>query len=615
MFSGRWQNERGSEMILKEDKGRITGEYITKVGDDRVLQKPIPIVGLASEKTIGFVVTWSEASSTTSWSGRYYKDEASGQEFIHTVWHLVRQQATTGGDQTEEIPLWQAFLTNTSVFKKVGALPARAFAAAARKSREVVIIGAGVSGLAAAKAAFEEGLDPIVLDKASTIGGLWRTAGGQIWDEMRTNLSQWTCMFSDVPWKAGTPDFPRGRSVEEYLNTYAEKFGLKSRIRLDSAVRELSACEEGWQIDLTDGKRLKVPNVICATGVFAKPFIPTTPGLDTFPGKVSHSAAYRNAAATAKKVAVIGAALSGVEIAAHLADHGKQVVIAFGHPPWIIPRFIPRGGAGVPLDLILYRRASAATGGIDDHLVRYERTAEFFEETYGNPGRVHPELAVPTKGIAPYVAISDTFLTHVASGLIKPIASRLASVNGSAIVTNDGRRTEVDEIIFCTGYESDLSYLSEDIRNKIEYKQEDKLIPFLADRTVYNPEVPGLYFVGLYRGPYFAVMELQARWAAMMISGSVPLPTLENATSAIDAERRLREVQPRPQFPHGNYVEFADSIAAAIKALPNGQGDPDVINALEHGPVVPAQFRLSGPHSKFQIASESMIEAFNRTKT
>ena len=613
MFNGRWQNERGSEMTLYEDHGRISGEYLTKVGDDRAKEKPFQLVGYCSESTIGFVVAWDKTGSTTSWAGRYYKDEETGQEFIHTLWHLVRQ--STDDDYNEEMPIWQSFLTNASLFKKVEALPYRAYAAVSTENSKVIIIGAGVSGLAAAKAALEEGLDPVILDKSHSIGGLWQGKDGKIWEDMRTNLSKWNCMFSDFPWKEGTPDFPTGHSVHEYLISYAEKFDLKSRILLGTEVININSIDEQWIIELKNGKKITSPNVICSTGVFAKPFIPKTPGLDGFLGKFFHSSQYRNAVSDAKKIAVIGAALSGIEIAAHLADNGKQVVISFGHPPWIVPRFIKHKGKDVPLDLVLYQRTKSGTSNDIGHMARYEKTAEFFEKNFKNPGVVHPELRVPTKGIAPYVAISDTFLEHVASGKIVPVASRLSAVDQSAIITDDGRRIEVDEIIFCTGYESDLSYLSESIQSKIEYSNDDKLIPFLADRTVYNPNVPGLYFVGLYRGPYFAVMELQARWAAMMISGSLPVPSNESAIYAIDEERRLRNIEPRPQFPHGNYVEFADSIAEAVKVVPKNYEDPDLNQAIDDGPVVPSQFRLNGPHSNVRAAREIVLEAFSRVKS
>jgi dimethylaniline monooxygenase (N-oxide forming) len=100
----------------------------------------------------------------------------------------------------------------------------------------------------------------------------------------------------------------------------------------------------------------------------------------------------------------------------------------------------------------------------------------------------------------------------------------------------------------------------------------------------------------------------------MMISGSAAKPSPATAMAAVDAERRLREVQPRPQFPHGNYVEFADSIAAEIQALPREAGDPDLARALDRGPVVPSQFRLDGPHANLPIASATVIEAYRRTK-
>jgi Avidin family len=114
MFAGKWVNERGSTMILEQHGDRISGRYVTRVGDDEVAGSEHPIVGLATGAAIGFVVAWPAAGSVASWAGRLDTD-AAGNAALHTVWHVVR---TVSGDPPRALDAWESFLTNSSVFRR-----------------------------------------------------------------------------------------------------------------------------------------------------------------------------------------------------------------------------------------------------------------------------------------------------------------------------------------------------------------------------------------------------------------------------------------------------------------------------------------------------------------
>ncbi len=58
---------------------------------------------------------------------------------------------------------------------------------------------------------------PTVFERATEIGGLWRPGSGAAWPGMATNLSRYSCGFSDFPWPAGAPDFPRQPNMFDYL--------------------------------------------------------------------------------------------------------------------------------------------------------------------------------------------------------------------------------------------------------------------------------------------------------------------------------------------------------------------------------------------------------------
>jgi len=94
------------------------------------------------------------------------------------------------------------------------------------RRRRVAVIGAGVSGLAAAKCLLNEGLEPVVYEQASQIGGLWNydealPDGGDVMHRpLRTNTSRHTLAFSDFPLPETEPDFPHHSEVLRYLRDY-----------------------------------------------------------------------------------------------------------------------------------------------------------------------------------------------------------------------------------------------------------------------------------------------------------------------------------------------------------------------------------------------------------
>src|SRR5260370_10298314 len=94
------------------------------------------------------------------------------------------------------------------------------------RRRRVAVIGAGVSGLTAAKCLLDEGLEPVVYEQASQIGGLWNydealpDGGGVMYRSRRTNTSRHTLVFPDFPLPQTTTDFPSHREVLQHLHDY-----------------------------------------------------------------------------------------------------------------------------------------------------------------------------------------------------------------------------------------------------------------------------------------------------------------------------------------------------------------------------------------------------------
>src|SRR6476659_6908598 len=145
----------------------------------------------------------------------------------------------------------------------------------------VAVVGAGPSGLVAAKHALEAGFDTTVFEASDDLGGQWYSAAphSAIWPGMHTNTSRAMTAFSDFPAPAEHPLHPAAEQIQAYLGNYARAFGVAERIRFDTPVEEVRT---GWTVD---GERFDA--VVVASGRFRKPRLPRV--VDAFRGEVIHA--------------------------------------------------------------------------------------------------------------------------------------------------------------------------------------------------------------------------------------------------------------------------------------------------------------------------------------
>jgi dimethylaniline monooxygenase (N-oxide forming) len=445
---------------------------------------------------------------------------------------------------------------------------------------KVAIIGTGPSGLAAAKALAERQIEPVVLEGALNIGGMWAGEGRGAWSsDMRTNLSHFSCAFSDFPWPPGSEAFPVRSEIIKYLTAYAAEFNLIKFIHFGVRATSVRAVgRRGWRLDMAYGGRQETEvfdDVIVATGFLSAPYTPEFAGLGQFRGQIRHAARCDSAAANrdafaGKRVLVVGAAFSGTEIACQIAPYAAMVTVSLRRSMWFVPRFVP-----------------ARSGG--------------------DPGAVSSELAFPPGHDPPTnMVITDDFLRDVAEGAVRVRRTATLRFDERGAIFADGARSDLDAVVMCTGYTTALPLFDNSVLTALEFDAGDQLQPTLLHKRVFHPALPGLYFVGHYRGPYFTIMELQARWIARILAGELPLPSEEEMRYGIEEERSIRLATPRPQFPYADFVGLADALAREAGVLPNLPPDHSLQPFVARGPVIGAHYRLSGPLAK-QTLAESMI--------
>ena len=455
----------------------------------------------------------------------------------------------------------------------------------------IAIIGAGPSGLVTARWLQARGFVPVILEAARDLGGQWNAAnpGSSTWPGMRTNTSRILTAFADLDHPEGTPVFPVREAMHAYLTRYADRFGLIPHIRFGTRVTALERAENGgWRLQsLCDGvtREEAFSHVIVATGRHVTPDIPEIPGLAEFSGFLGaiHSAEYARAARySGARIVVAGCSISALEIATDLAGAGAAAVTAaMRKQRYVIPKIM----AGVPADNVMFTRAAALAAERLPLAAQAAGLKAAVLAAAGNPaqyGAAAPDDHIFAAGLTQ----SQGFLPAVAEGKIRT-APWIRAVAGRSVTFADGTTTEADAIIFGTGFRHDLSWLAPDIAQAVGLGS--PTLDLFAQTL--HPDLPGLAFVGQYDliGPYFPVLELQARFVAGVIAGQIALPPAEAQRRAM-AEQRAAALPPAMPM-HSAAMLFAGLAGCA----PDPKNWPAQERALLFGPLTPVSFRLEGP--------------------
>lgn len=470
-------------------------------------------------------------------------------------------------------------------------------------SRAAAIIGSGPAGLSCARWLKREGFDPILFEQADRIGGQWSGTPGWsgVWPSLCTNTGRRMTEFSDLSHAPGTALYPGNRAMYEYLHGYAEKFELLDCVRLGTRVESLDRTDDGaWRLRLRRDalvREERFERVVVASGRFNKPSLPRIPGLESFsgPGGVIHAFHYRDAAAYRHmRVLVGGCAVSALEVASDLAMQGaKSVVCTNRRQRYVLPKNL----AGVPIEEIIHTRHSA--------LVRESRPLadvarelkSFIVERCGLPeryGALKPHDDLLVAGITQ----CQFFLPLVAEGRIG-VKPWICAVEGDVVHFSDGTSESFDALVFGTGFDVNLPYLSEELRASLGL-HEGRLE--LHDFT-FHPEFDGLAFAGFFQvaGPYLPPIELQGRWIAYSWSGARSLPPGKELRQRICASRDDHAVQ---RVHHMPSVTLAFARNAGVEPVIDEW--PELREALLYGPLLPISFRISG--------RDSLIDAADRLR-
>ena len=364
-----------------------------------------------------------------------------------------------------------------------------------------MVIGAGPAGLASAACLKQAGIESLLLERADAVGAAWR----QHYDRLRLHTDRGHSGLPGFAMPRAYPRYPTRRQVVEYLERYADHFGLHPRFNTSAtrAVRDNGA----WVVE-TATASFRAPALVVATGIFGSPHRPTWPGEDRFGGDICHSRDYRNPDAyLGRRVLVVGFGNSGGEIALDLAEAGVSVSLAVRGPVNSVPRDL----LGIPILTwaILMRRLPPRLADL--------LSAPLVRLSVGSLGQlglkraaVGPFAGISEKGRVPLLDIGT--VAGIRDGVIA-VRPGVRMLDTGTVEFEDGKRESYDAVILATGFRPDLRPLLPDAR--------DTLDALGAPKVSGGPTpVAGLYFCGFYISPTGQLREigLEARRIATHIA-------------------------------------------------------------------------------------------------
>ena len=204
----------------------------------------------------------------------------------------------------------------------------------------VLVIGAGMSGLLAARRLDQAGVPFLVVDKDDDVGGTWWENGypGCRVDNPNHNYSYSFAQRHDWPLHYSTQPVLHG-----YFRDCTDVFGLRDRIRFGTEVlaADWSEAAQRWAVRVrtAEGEQtLHAQAVISAVGQLNRPKLPDIPGRDDFAGPSWHSARWRSDVPLAgKRVAVIGTGASAMQLIPEVAKEAGELVVFQRTPAWLGP--------------------------------------------------------------------------------------------------------------------------------------------------------------------------------------------------------------------------------------------------------------------------------------
>jgi len=413
---------------------------------------------------------------------------------------LVRLVEFTVGGPVDEryLPLFEQELAATGAdlrapdWTREELAPGRPF--------RVVVVGAGMSGLAAAHRLGQAGIDYVVVEKNDDVGGTWlenRYPGCRV--DVANHFYSYSFRQDEVwPQHFSTQDVLLG-----YFRRTADDLGIREHIRFGTEVvsMEFDETELAWAVEVRTRSGatevLAANAVVSAVGQLNRPNFPDIPGQERFRGPSFHSARWDTTASLeGRRVAVIGTGASAAQLVPLVADRAAELILFQRTPPWLVPtpdyhdRVTPEVQwllGNVPFYEHWYRfwlfwrnaegmlpavrvdpgwQGSGLSVSAANDLFRMMLTAYLQQEFADRPdllADVIPDYPVGAKRV---IRDNGIWARTLKRPDVQVVTEKISEITEAGIATTDGVTHEVDVIVYATGFTASQFLMPMSVRGR-----------------------------------------------------------------------------------------------------------------------------------------------------
>jgi len=336
---------------------------------------------------------------------------------------------------------------------------------------ETVVIGAGQAGLAAGYHLSRRGREFVILDAGERVGDGWR----RHWDSLRLYSPAGHDALPGKPFPGDRHAFPGKDDLADYLEAYARELALP--VRTGTRVHRLSR-DEGRYVVECGSATISCDNVVVATGTFGRtPHVPELAGALDPAILQLHSSEYRNPQQLRDgPVLVVGASHSGGDIALEVAATHETILCGRDTGQIPLPWETRRLRMAFPVLWLVW----GSVLSVRTPMGRKER----------GHARAHG---------APFLRVKRE---HLAAAGVERVTDRMTGVEDGLPLLGEDRSVEVDNVIWCTGFRQDFSWIDLPVIGADGWPVEDRGVV---------PSAPGLYFTGLC---------FQSSFRSMLVGGA-----------------------------------------------------------------------------------------------
>lgn len=334
-----------------------------------------------------------------------------------------------------------------------------------QKNPRVCILGAGMSGMLMAIKLKDAGLtDFVIYEKASKVGGTWRE---NRYPGVACDVASFSYCYAFEPNPDWSRRFSPGPEIQQYFERVAVKYGLLPFIRFNTCVTDAVFRENQWHVTTDKGDTESFDFYVAASGPLNQKKYPDIPGIETFAGKMFHTADWDDAYDySGKRVGLIGTGSSAVQSVGPLSERASKLtifqrtaqwVIATPNPfysslekkmkhwfpvlGWVTRKFYDWVGEQ-------FGRAALANGLRRQFVFLMCRMslASVKDKT------LRSRLTPTDQPMCKRMIMSDTFYPAVQKPTVELVTEGIDHIEAKGIVTKDGRLHELDLLVLATGF-------------------------------------------------------------------------------------------------------------------------------------------------------------------